>query len=128
MQSGRGGPGLAWQGGQFFVRGLLTQVEPLEVGDELSRDTLSGLADDVPRPNTGEDLADLGRGQVALGPTRYQFQQKRMQLIDLVGVLLPDGAAPVHADRSTSRPASATTGRSPDSRVPTSATECGSVA
>ena len=71
-------------------------VDPLQVGHELGRDTLAGLADLVARADPSQQCLGLGGGQVLLRTARQHFQQDSVQLADLAGVLLPDRAAPVH--------------------------------
>jgi hypothetical protein len=95
VQVGQGGAAVAQQRCELLVRGLLADVEAFEVGHELGGDTLPGLGHDLARADAGQELSGLGSGQVSLGAARDQFQQKGMQLVDLVGVLLPDGATPV---------------------------------
>ena len=98
VQGQQGGVDLGQQRQQLLVRSLLAGIDPLEVHDQLHRDALAGLADDVPRTHRREQAACLGCGQVTLGAARNQFQHKGMQLVDLVRVFLADGATSVHQD------------------------------
>ena len=80
---------------ELLVRGLLAGVDPLEVGHQLGRDPLAGLADRVARADPGQQGPGLGGGEVLLRATGQHFQQDPVQLADLAGVLLADRAAPV---------------------------------
>lgn len=75
VQVGQGGAGLAQQGGELLVRGLPPLVEPLEVSHQLGRDPFPGLAHHVAGAHTGENLAGLGGGEVALGASGNELQQ-----------------------------------------------------
>ncbi len=80
---------------EFFVRGLLAGVDPLEIADQLRGDPAAGLAGDVTRADRGQQRFGLGRGQILLRPARDQLQQQPMQLGDHPGVVLAEGAATV---------------------------------
>lgn len=95
MKSEQAGAGGGHELGELLVRFLLAPVGLLQVGHHLQRDTLAGLAHDVTRSDTGQDLAGLCRGQVFLGSTGHDLQQQCVQLAHDPGVVLPDPAAPI---------------------------------
>ena len=127
-QAQQRGAGGGDEGLELFVRGLLAGVDPFEVCDELGRDPLTGLAHRVARSDPGEQDLGLGGGEVLLRATGQHFQQD-----PVIWLTLRVCSSPIERRRSTSSCStsswvSETTGRSPAIRVPTSATECASVA
>jgi hypothetical protein len=113
---------------QLLVGGLLAGVDPLEVGGELGGDAAAGLAGGVPRPDLGQQRLGLRGGQVLLRPARDELEQQVVQLRDHAGVVLAERPAPVGQDAQHSELLVVDDRRRPAMRVPTSATECASVA
>ena len=128
VQVQQAGPGGRDQVDEFLVGGLLAGIDPLQVGDELGGDAFAGLAGGVP--------GRTGRAAPWPGPrTGPSSPRPGSAPAAAHGAGRPSGCGPHPAtrrrstsSRSTASCSSSTTGRSPAIRVPTSATECASVA
>lgn len=91
VQVNQGGSGLLDECGQFLVGGLLSLVDPLELGDQFGGGASAGVAGDAKRSDGGEQLLGLGSGQVLLRPAWDQLQEKEMQAARSCGCARPSG-------------------------------------
>ena len=81
-----------------LVGGLLADVDPLEIADQLGGHSAPGLAGGVAGTDLGEQGLGLGGGEVLLRPAGSQLQEQAMQLAGHPGVVLTQRSAPVDQD------------------------------
>ncbi len=119
VQVNQGGSGLLDEYGQFLVGGLLSLVDPLELGDQFGGGASAGVAGDAKRSDGGEQLLGLGSGQVLLRPAWISSKRRKCKLRGLAGVLVSQGPSPVDQDPQRRQLLVVDRRRSPAIRVPT---------
>ena len=82
VQAQQRGAARRHEGPELLVGGLLARVDPLQVGHELGRDTLAGLADLIARADPSQQCFGLRGRQVLLRTAGQYFQQDSVQLAD----------------------------------------------
>lgn len=106
----------------------IADIDPFEVADQLGSHPASGLPDDVTWADLGEQRLGLGGGEVLLRAARDHSSSSWCSWATIRVWSSPSERRRSTRIRSTASCSSLTTGRSPAIRVPTSATECASVA